>query len=144
MIDLRTEPIEPFDGLVYKRGRAEVTLLAAGRYFALEKWTVETPFRFDHPGERFELFNCLTGRGRLNPDGENTLPAELRPGPAILAPAALGDFTLEPDSALTLLRSYRPDLETDVVRPLRQAGYSRTEIEQAAGFSRPNDLSGLN
>ena len=52
----------------------------------------------------------------------------LKPGQSILLPAALGQVDLEPSPSCSMLKAYVPDLESDVVAPLRAAGVSEELI----------------
>jgi hypothetical protein len=46
-------------------------------------------------------------------------------------PAALGQYGIIPQDELTLLRCYVPDLEPDVLIPLRSSGYRKAQISAA-------------
>lgn len=88
-------------------GALAKTYLAACAYFATEKWEFAAPVSGGTSGERFEIFVFLSGRGRLESDGES---AAYGPAEVWLLPAALGAYRLAPESATTLLRTYVPDL----------------------------------
>jgi len=44
----------------------------------------------------------------------------------VLIPAAMGKYTLEGN--LTALKTFKPDLDTDVIRPLTEAGFTKESI----------------
>ncbi len=111
-------------------------LLAACRYFALERWTIEGKRRVvDDRGASFRLISCI--RGDLCIQCERSEPIRLETGRTALLPADLHDAMLDGDG--TLLCSYVPDLEDDVVQPLLAVGFTRTQISTLAGDS--GDLS---
>jgi mannose-6-phosphate isomerase len=45
-----------------------------------------------------------------------------------ILPAGMGDVEITPEGEATLVACYVPDMERDVVGPLREAGYSGEEI----------------
>ena len=52
----------------------------------------------------------------------------LAPGDSLVLPASLGHYDIEPDPSCTLLRCYVPDLEADLLEPLRKLGYAEARI----------------
>jgi mannose-6-phosphate isomerase len=49
-------------------------------------------------------------------------------GESCILPAAIGEVRIVPEREASLIVCYVPDLERDVVAPLREAGYSDEEI----------------
>ncbi|MBW2063017.1 MAG: class I mannose-6-phosphate isomerase, partial [Deltaproteobacteria bacterium] len=139
-LDASPGEVEPFYGLSYKKEGMRITALAAGRYFALERWEIENEWDGHMSGSRFEVLTVMAGVGRLEAAGSEEV-VELTQGQTILLPAALGDYRILESSGLILLRSFVPDLEADVFRPLKGLGFSPGEIQKLAGRRRPNDLS---
>ena len=140
-VDLVSLAPRSFSGLTRQLGAAEVTALTAGKYFALERWRVNGPWDGELSGERFELLTVIGGQGSLEPDRGPEKHIDLTPGTTVLLPAALGRFRIEPDKESVWLRSYVPDLESDIRKPLMDAGFSPEEIGGLAGTRRPNDLT---
>ncbi len=108
----------------------ERTLLIACRSFALERWTLDnTHTAATNPGS-FEILTLIEGSGTLQ-WADSSLP--LRRGDSVVLPAALGNYTLlpTPPSAapdLEILRVYVPDLEQDIITPLRAQGIDEAQI----------------
>jgi mannose-6-phosphate isomerase len=46
-----------------------------------------------------------------------------------IIPAALGSFTLVPDGRAVVLACYVPDMEPDIIAPLREAGHTDEQIQ---------------
>jgi mannose-6-phosphate isomerase len=132
--------IEPFLGLSFEEAGLRKTMLAAGRYFALERWEFPREWTGSTDPARFELMTVVEGRGALQQ--RETDEVELVRGLTVLLPAGLGEFRIQGTDGLTVLRSYVPDLATDIVEPLRSRGFASTDIIKLAGGKHPNDLSG--
>ncbi|MBW2622897.1 MAG: mannose-6-phosphate isomerase [Deltaproteobacteria bacterium] len=131
--------IEPFHGLSFEEAGLNKTILTAGRYFALERWEFPSEWTGSTDPARFELMTVVKGRGALQ-RGE-TGEVELMRGLTVLLPAGLGEFRIQGTDGLTVLRSYVPDLATDIVEPLLSRGFASSDIIKLAGGKRPNDLS---
>jgi mannose-6-phosphate isomerase len=104
-------------------------LLAACRYFALERWDIaEEPISFRSSGQSFRLISCLERTLAIETERNRT---SLSPGVTALLPASIAEFGLTgPGTALV---SYVPDLEHEIRAPLRARGYSNTDISRLAG-----------
>jgi mannose-6-phosphate isomerase len=105
-------------------GRA---LLVACPFFALESWFVSSTHIGATEAGTFEILTVLDGAGSLQADA-TTLP--LARGTALVLPAALGEYTLRPQGALRLLRVTVPDLERDLLAPLRARGLDEARLAQ--------------
>ncbi len=98
-------------------------LLVACPYFALERHHyVESVQLTTRPGS-FETWTVIQGAATL-------AGVELALGQAIVLPAGLGDYRIEPRGPVTLLRTFYPDLSEDFIDPLRQLGYRDHRISQ--------------
>lgn len=113
------------------------TLFAACRYFAAEKIDVRSSYHTDTHGASPHLLTVLHGAGAVTTNGAS---AELGIGQSVVIPAQAGSYSIEPHSSLSLISSHVPDLQRDVVAPLRQAGYSNHDIAQLGGHLRRSDL----
>lgn len=115
----------PNPGLTVQRGQNSHRYCCAGPYFALERWTLREPHT-----EPAHLDRCLTISNAGAPveieyaGGSFTLDR----ASSCVIPAALGEFTIEPSETGDLIVCYLPDLQDDIVRPLRSAGYSSEQI----------------
>lgn len=106
------------------------TILAACRYFLLERWDVRTRHRLSFvPDETFRLASCIRGALTIAADERPPLPLSL--GQTALIPASSHQITVEGSG--TLLVASIPDLQHDVIAPLRAAGYADPSILQVGG-----------
>ena len=127
--ELKTEYLpRPNPGLVLEDGAGSANrrvLCCAGPHFALERWTLarthEAPV---HPRRCLTLSNvgvpCRIEYG----GGEVTLDR----AESCVLPAAIGEVRVVPEGETSLVACYVPDMERDVISPLREAGYSDEEI----------------
>ncbi len=94
---------------------------AAGPHFALERWSLVAPHR-----HTAQVGKCLTltNLGLVVSIAFNGGVTTLGQAESCIIPAALGEFTIVPDNATALIACYVPDLRTDIVLPLREAGHS--------------------
>jgi mannose-6-phosphate isomerase len=99
-------------------------LLAACRYFATERWKNFAQIETQSDSAHFDLFVILSGSGSFVWPGGS---AEYQRGECWLIPAGLGPFTLHPQEATKLLRTYVPELAT-LKADLRCQGLSENEI----------------
>jgi mannose-6-phosphate isomerase class I len=110
--------VEAGDGLARR-------LMAAGKHFAVEMLTLEPGASWGHAddGRRFCIVTCTAGVATLaDASGE----VALRAGDSCLVPATMGRYSVSAATeATSVMLSYVPDFETDVVKPLRLAGYDR-------------------
>ncbi len=115
----------PNPGLVLEDGANRRVLCAAGPYFALERWTLtEARTEPPHP-QRCVTLTSVGDPVRLEHKG-GTERSER--GESCVLPAAIGEVRLIPEGEASLIVCYVPDLERDVISPLRDAGYSDEEI----------------
>ena len=119
---------------------AKRELLAACRYFAVEKMSWARPILYSPVGDGAELLIILQGRGLIDAGGNNFTvdgsldkgpPADRRdpyaPGDALLIPYESGRFDLHPESGTTAIRAYVPDIEKLTER-LRQSGATTEQL----------------
>jgi len=135
--ELRTDYLpKPNPGLVLP-GAAENTYVigAAGPYFALERWTLHGPHHeLAHPDHCLTLTN-VGARCRLDCAG-GSVP--LGRAESCIIPAAMGEFSIVPEGATSLVVCFVPNLREDVVVPLRGEGYPDEQIA-ALGEVAPGD-----
>lgn len=84
------------------------TILCLSEFFAIEKYEVKSKVIENSDLDRFFLFTCVEGNGKIVSSGNEL---EIKLGDSILIPASLGEYTLEGN--FTLLKSYVPDLEVE-------------------------------
>jgi mannose-6-phosphate isomerase len=129
--ELRTDyHPRPIPGLALENGRTDPNrriLCCAGPYFALERWILTEPYTEpSHPARCLTLSN-VGDLARIEfAGGTETLGS----GESCILPAAIGETRVVPEGEASLIVCYVPDLERDVVAPLREAGYSDEEIRE--------------
>jgi len=113
-------------GLVLEDNLNRRVLCCAGGHFALERWTLtEAHVEPSHPDRFVTLSNV--GEATVNVEyggGTETLGR----AESCILPAAIGEVRLIPEGETSLVACYVPDLERDVVAPVRAAGYSDEQI----------------
>jgi len=117
----------PNPGLALESGANRRVICCAGPHFALERWTLaQTHTEPAHPGRALTLSN-VGDPVRIEYDGGTET---LGRAESCILPAAIGEVSVTPAEAdeASLVACYVPDLELDVVGPLREAGYSDEEI----------------
>lgn len=92
---------------IYEEG-FDKTILCLSEFFAIEKYEVKSKAIENSDLDRFFLFTCVEGNGKIVSSGNEL---EIKLGDSILIPASLGKYTLEGN--FTLLKSYVPDLEVE-------------------------------
>jgi len=121
----------PNPGLVLEDGANHRVLCCAGLYFALERWTLTEPYtELIHPRR------CVTHSNVGDPVIlEHAGGVErLERAESCILPAAIGEIRMVPEGEASLIVCYVPDLEEDVVAPLRAAGYGDAEIHALGEF----------
>jgi mannose-6-phosphate isomerase len=127
--ELKTDYLpRPNPGLVLEDAANRRLLCCAGPHFALERWVL-TELHTDpsHPRRFLTLSNVGEGPVELDYEGGSEI---LGRAESCVLPAAIGEVSVIPSrtGASTLVACYVPDLERDVVGPLKEAGYSDEEI----------------
>ncbi len=115
----------PNPGLILCSGRNHRSFGCAGPYFALECWSLVEPYTEPaHPCRCTTLTN-VGDRVHIEYAGGTEL---LERGESCILPAAIGEVNLIPTREANLVVCYVPDLQQDVVEPLRSAGYTDEQI----------------
>jgi mannose-6-phosphate isomerase len=131
LAELRTDFLpKPHPGLdkPAEESGNRITVGCAGPYFALERWRLTAPHL-----DRAHPWRCLTLSNVGDPvtltwSGGETSVARAE---SILLPAAIGDVTVVPTvSSADLIACYIPDLERDILAPLRAAGHPDEAIHE--------------
>lgn len=84
-----------------------ISLLAACRYFATERWDLGERFTARPKTDAFNLLVILSGRGMMQWEKEK---AHFRQGECWFMPASLQGYELIPEGECSLIRTYVPDL----------------------------------
>lgn len=105
------------------------TYFVGSPYFAMEKLVIDGEIREKANGSKFYILTVIEGEGRINfSQGSESFVA----GDSILIPANLGDYSIE--GRCTVLRSYIPYREKDIIKPLMEKGFSRDDLKGIAGL----------
>ncbi len=110
-----------------------ITVGCAGPYFALERWRLTAPYHDPaHPWRFVILSNVGDPVTIAWSSGEETLDR----AESVLLPAAIGGVTISPTSGVAdLIATYLPDLEQDIVAPLRAANHGDAAIRALGDVS---------
>lgn len=111
-------------------------LLVACPLFALERWSVAAAETHAVDPGTFEILTVVEGRALLGWDGGELA---LQRGDSAVIPASQGAYMLQamaatPGSETSLLRAYVPDLQRDIVAPLRKRGIDAASIAQTVAL----------
>ncbi len=123
--DYRIEPLSVTD-----TGNTFI-YLGACRYFAACRWILERPLDLYSDPACFWVFSVIRGTGVLHYGSEETVVLEQTS--VVVIPAVMGQFRIEPMPKLELIKSWIPNLTTDIVLPLRGAGFSAQRIAALGG-----------
>ncbi len=124
--------------ITLSQGDVTRTFCAVCQYFALEKLTITKPFEFMDNAARFNTFTVTDGEAEISGNGESTF-AKL--GESLLIPAGIKtSIKPEEDQSVELLRCYVPDIQKDIIDPLRLVGYSDVEIAWLGSYGERNNL----
>jgi mannose-6-phosphate isomerase len=127
--ELKTDYLpRPNPGLVLEDEANRRVMCCAGPHFALQRWMLtETYTEPSHPRRFLTLSNVGEGPVELGYEGGSETLVRAQ---SCVLPAAIGEVRVIPSGTgeVGLVACYVPDLERDVVGPLREAGYSDEEI----------------
>jgi mannose-6-phosphate isomerase len=130
-LHLEPQPI-PTHGLARFDGHNRRTVCAAGPYFAMERWKITTPLTLPLPAGRGVAITNLVNPVGVSWEGGTDV---IRRAESRVIPAAMRQVTLVPDGIAYVLVCYVPDLLTDIVTPLLEAGYGDDEIRALGDLS---------
>ncbi len=124
-----------------QEGAVTKTFCCACQYFVLENLKATEKFTFSDAAPRFNTLTLIGGAAILRANGEEVFA---RRGESLLIPAEI-EVEIEPNSLsgggeVEILRCYVPDLEMDVIEPLRAHDKSDEEIAWLGSYGQGNDL----
>lgn len=115
----------PNPGLALEDGADHRVLCCAGPYFALERWTLAGPHtETPHPHRCLTVTNVGDAASIEFEGGTESLVR----GESCILPAAIGEVRIISEGETSLIVCYVPDLEREIITPLRESGYSEEEI----------------
>lgn len=111
-------------GLDVKVTEASVKVFKiVNKYFSVEEYIINDEVKENADGSKFFIYVFVDGTGTINYNGEK-LPVSK--GETVLIPAALGEYSISGN--IKALKTYVPNIEKDIIRPLKDAGYTDEEI----------------
>ena len=126
LAELKTDFLpQPNAGLAIMRGHNRYSVGAAGKYFALERWTLSSSHTEPaHPQRCLAVTNLGDPVQIHFPGGVETLAK----AESCIMPAPIGEVTIATTRKGDLIVCYVPDLERDIIEPLLAAGHSHMQI----------------
>ena len=112
------------EGLEIKlNSSSKKTYKIANKYFSVEVYDIEGTVEENADGTKFYIYVFVDGEGEIKYKGGSV---RVQKGESVLIPASLGAYSLT--GKLKALKTYVPDVQEDVIKPLQKAGYSLKEI----------------
>lgn len=102
------------------------TYKVVNKYFSVELYNVNEKVNEIADGSRFYMYLCIEGEGEIEYSGGTV---KLQLGESVLIPAEMGEYTLKGD--FKALKSYVPDIEENIMKPLKDKGYSEEKIYES-------------
>ncbi len=115
---------KPNTGLIIKEETGQKKICCASEYFALEHWQ----FTSNKTITDFNKFMNISNLGKPIEIKYQKQTESLNKGESCIIPAAISEFTIKPQGKADLLISYLPNLEADIITPLKKAGFTKDEI----------------
>lgn len=115
---------EKYTGLGLDLGKGcSKRIVIANQYFCTEVYNIAGRVHENADGSKFFIYTFTSGNGSISWNG-GEIAAGI--GESVLIPAAMGMYSLAGE--FTALRVYIPDLESDVIQPLKNSGKSIDDI----------------
>jgi mannose-6-phosphate isomerase len=138
VIDTRAHDHAPLTPVVIDEGGCAHSYLAACRYFALERYAFQKEKEVAMPAKRsFRVLTVINGTIKC---AYAAGKVEVSVGTSVVLPAVLRDVRASGVSGSEFLISSVPDLEQEIIAPLRQRGIPDAAIAALGGFPDRNDL----
>jgi mannose-6-phosphate isomerase len=102
--------------------------IIANKHFCVEVYEIDGTLHESTDERSFLAYVFIEGAGTIYYDSGYI---GVKAGESILIPASLGNYTIEGN--LKALKSYVPDIEFNVIKPLLNAGYSMQDIYENIG-----------
>ena len=95
----------------------------ANKFFCLEKYEIHEEITEKTNGDTFYIYVFVSGNGSIEYDGVNY---EVEKGDTYFIPANIGEFSIS--GKLEFIKTYIPNVEYDIINPLKKLGYKQQEI----------------
>ena len=120
---------EKVKGIEIMEDGGKITYLVACPYFAVEKVEIRGSIQDIANGEKFFILTILEGEGSIEYNGGLQ---SFERGDSIMIPASLGYYSIHGEC--TLLKSYIPNRQKDIIEKLENKGFSRQDMKAIAGL----------
>ncbi len=134
-------PQEQTKYVTVQQDGVERTFCCACHYFVLERWRAHEPFTFYDEAARFNTLTVTNGAAIFAGNGEEVFA---RRGESLLIPAGvrveIRPQALPNAGEVEMLRCYVPNLQRDVIEPLRRHGVRDVDIAWLGSYGQGNDL----
>lgn len=121
-------------------GKNRRTYAMVCQHFALERLDLAEPLKLPADSRKFRVLSVVEGQATVSTAGGSE---QLSPGNTVLIPATAGEVRIEPTPTASILLTYVPDLQADIVEPLRQAGIADSAIAALGGKTKQNPLAAI-
>jgi mannose-6-phosphate isomerase len=112
VLNFGEQPLGRVEPLSMRQNLLDEALLVACPYFAVAGWEFSESLARETSPDRFELLIILSGSGSIQWGPESARESvDFQPAQAWFLPAALGAYTLAPQSPTTLLHARVPNLQ---------------------------------
>jgi mannose-6-phosphate isomerase len=127
--------------ITFEENGTERSFCCACEFFVLERWISRQRQSFVDAAPRFNTFTVIAGAATIRGGGQEVFA---RRGESLLIPAGV-EIEIAPQSgvnggAVEMLRCYVPNLQRDVIDPLRHRGFDPYEIAWLGSYGQGNDL----
>jgi mannose-6-phosphate isomerase len=131
--DLEPYPVHKIRPVERKEDGATRTMLCASQHFAAELIQIDTSIREQPGGTCFHILTAFAGSGQVR-------DVAFCCGDSLLIPAGVDEYEIQAEEPLKMIKAWVPDLQAEVVEPLRERGVPDDAIAQLGGIARHSDL----
>jgi len=118
-------------------------ILAVSQYFVLEKYILKDNERISYRVPHFSILTCIDGHVLIMTENTKEPSVSLNKGETALIPASINGFTIVPNEESIILSSYIPDIQSEVIAPLKDCGHSNEAIYGLGGYGSTNPFNKL-
>lgn len=129
VIDFNAKHGSSLPGLKIEEAGGQRIIYVACDYFAMEELRITDKMELIMDGKRFQTLTCIEGDGLIQYDGGQE---EISAGSSCLIPASLARVEIR--GSCKVIRSFVPDKEDNIIRPLLNMGYTEEDLSLIAGL----------
>lgn len=121
------------DGLeIIPEASLKVRFMIADSHFCAQILDIDGNAEFNVDGKSFHALIFTSGQAELSWDGGSF---QVKAGESVLIPAGMRQYRI--NGTVTVLKSFIGDIEWDIIKPLKDAGYTEEEIRSKVGGLMP-------